>query len=575
MRQKIFRFFVVISILLALEIPPWAQGPNPNGDVAVTLKLDVFALDNKSNISNDFNRTDDITICYRLINTMGCRGQTAKEIVIATNISNIIALPKKTVEVSSNRNHDNDGEGFYLECRIDSGWRFWTDKCKIEYVTIDENGNMYVKSKYLHPNQMEIIYINYSTKVAKNSPSGDNINCSGIKDDHVEFNRYVFGRKPLDLSISQISIRNNKPLIDYDIIPIEEYIIQKADFSNNFTYILTRDNHLEIYCELFDVENSSENLTLRLKDKIYDRDEIIATEIPINNGRFRLDTPGNHKLEVEVYDGETYHSEIWRNTIIIENITLNEHLLNEAIKTHNGKNSIIFTFFILLLCTLFIFVPYNPRKQINQKLISIILWIAPIISIIFILLLYIFVEEIHFKFIYIYEILIYTLGLTISIIIIKYKNRRTGVFYTYLGWYTAGIVSIIFILVFHLMLPNMLKNYAIFLIILTGFFIIFMKQFPIDKTNNILLRQVISLILTLGVLFILYISASAALHDIYYLHGMKLHFKFEELLAAFIIELGLLLILLCSPVMPDLIYNLLNFILNEKKKIPREKKEEG
>lgn len=576
MRQNIIRFFVVISILLALEIPPSAEGPGPNGDVAVTLKLDVLALDNKLNVSNDFNRTDDITICYRLTNTMGSQGQTAKEIVIATNISNILVLPKKTVKVSSNKNHDNDGEGFYLECRIDSGWRFWKKKCKIENVIIDKNGNMYVKSKYLHPIQTEIIYINYSTKISKNAPSGDNIKCSGIKDEDVEFNRYVFGRNPLDLSISQISIRNNKPLMDYDIIPIEKYIIQKHTFTDNLTYILTRDSYLEIYCELFDVENSSENLTLKLYDKIYDTDEIIATEIPINNGKFRLDTPGNHKLEVEVYDGETYHSEIWRNTIIIENITLDEHLLNEAIKTHNGKNSIILFIVSLIMCTIFIFIPYCPRKQINQKLMSIILWIAPIISLMLIFLLYFFVEEIHFKYIYIYEILIYLLSLTISIILIEYKIRQNVVVYTYLGWCSAGIVSILFILLFHRMLPDMLKNYATMLYvssaILNILFFAFMKQFPIDKTDNISNRYIISFILTLGLGAILYTALYT--YNIHYVPSINLYFKFEELLAAFFVEFGLLFILLCSPVMPYLIYDLLNFFSKEKKKESAEKKEE-
>jgi len=420
--------FIAINIILLQTCQYYAQGQDPNNDIAVTLKLDVFALDNKSRVCNDFNRTDEITICYMLTNTMERPGKIAKDVNFTTVLSNILYSPKNDIEVSSANPKDNDGDGFYLECQIDPKCIGATQKCKINSVKIDKNGSLIAKVKYLHPRETDVVYINYSSKIPKDSPTGNDIPCSDIKDCDVRFTRYW--RNPLELIVSGINISNNNPLLhNWGICPTDtKYIKNNFTKENIIYYTVTQDTEFEISYNISDIETDPSSLLIKLYDIYTDENEHNISEIPIKNGKFVLNTLGNHSIEIEVFDGETNYSELWNGKIEILNITSEGYHLEAAKYRHDIKNTLLLILYSAMVLFMLIFVPQAPRMTSKQKLASIIndpiiikflLYITLAFSILTIICAILINVKINLQDIYKYELFVYGLALTLSIILIN------------------------------------------------------------------------------------------------------------------------------------------------------------
>lgn len=471
--------FIAINIILLQTCQYYAQGQDPNNDIAVTLKLDVFALDNKSRVCNDFNRTDEITICYMLTNTMEHQGKIAKDVNFTTVLSNILYSPKNDIEVSSANPKDNDGDGFYLECQIDPKCIRATQKCKVNSVKIDKNGSLIAKVKYLHPRETDVVYINYSSKIPKDSPTGNDIPCSDIKDCDVRFTRYW--RNPLELIVSHINISNNNPhLQNWMIYPTDNKYIVKNYPKENIIYV-TKDAEFEISYNISDIETDRENLSIKLYDINTDENEHNKSEIPIKNGKFILNTLGNHSIEIEVFDGETHYSELWNGKIEILNKTSDEYHLEAALDTHNYKKTLKLILFCGLVLFVLIYLPQAPRMTSRSKLASIIndpiirdflLYITLLFSILSIICSILINIRINLQDIYKYEFLVYGFALTFSIILInkdinKQRNQDDEsescdtenkasmstickIKYDPRDWYLAGFLSLIILVISHI-----------------------------------------------------------------------------------------------------------------------------
>ncbi|HPJ84566.1 MAG TPA: hypothetical protein PLY09_07390 [Methanothrix sp.] len=544
----------------------------------MTLKLDAFAVDENSLICNDFNRTENMKICYKLSNTMRDNNAIADIVIINADISNIFDGPEKDLMVYQSDKGKieqiNDGRGFHLECRVDPELKECDDR-KVS-VKVDPSGHLRAEIGYLRPNEMDIVSINYSANISKNAPRGERY-CSNIN--NVIFTKYIC-KEPLEPNISNISIKNNMPRANWGITPNETYILRKNIFEGNMIYILSSGAEIGFECEPFDVETDKDKLNITL----YDISE--NNEIKVLNGTFKLNTPGIHKFEVEVNDGEEKHTEMWTNSIRIENITLDDYILNTAVKTHRYKNVFGLILVSMIAAGVFIYLPHKVptdhertrRSFIRKNHIS-ILSATLLVSFISLVSLYITLDNIYFNVIYLYECLVYLMAMCVSIISIKYKLHSEGVsestvtytdntvstsndinkvIFKSTDWNYAGITSIIFLIIFHQLLPEILKMGLAIWYIATALIILIMcallQQFPIEKMKEPRKIYIISLLIAISVIIIFCITT------LYAEIGLKINYKFEDLFAIFLIEFVLVFILLCSPVMPHLIYDLIDIV---------------
>lgn len=183
---------VIIILILSFNIQASPHDP------MVTLKLDVFAKNDKNQICDMFNRTDNVTICYKLTNTKGCDGNSdpdaiSKEIIINTNINSdklSIINPQEKIGIKHIIKNTpksatiGDENEFQLEAKIlrKPNISNPSDDCIINYIEVDTLGQLKVKLKYLHPYENDVVYFNYSTKISNESPLEGWVNCSGIED---------------------------------------------------------------------------------------------------------------------------------------------------------------------------------------------------------------------------------------------------------------------------------------------------------------------------------------------------------------------------------------------------------
>jgi len=507
---------------------------------------------------------------------------------------------------TTNPKEQDDRNGFYVEC---SSFRKSNKnkKCTIDFVEIDSAGHLTAKIRNIYPKKNDIIYINYSTKISKNAPTGKH-KCADISPDDFDFNKCI--NNPVDLkNVETIYVYNNPPDIEWSMDCSNESVLKSIDSLIYYSaYVVYNGTEITLSCLPSDPDNNLNELHVSLLDN-YTPSGIEGYGTV--NKTFMVNIPGIHIFNIKVNDNETGTPVIDGKSYFFEvlNITYSEQKLIDAINKHKYLYLVRISIFSLILSIIFILpniyivlISQSSNRLYKNYIDNIIIILSILISITAFVAIYVRYNDINkiilFDDIYIYEAAIYTWGFIISTNIVRLKTHRTNVEtksdteaggacaaiinvmatdnektttattekstvkYNEWDWVLVSLISTGFISFFHLSIPGILDIGSItsyVAIALLGLLVTIIINESTAKRKPRTTYGIFTILLIIGATILyIYINSTSII-------GLQYTYEFKHLISIFIIEFVLLITFLCSPTMPHIIRECGDLLKNFKK----------